>query len=190
MGGRNQYAYHFRRMFPSYGQVATSAAPFLIFGPMLLVVAAVIWRRPGSQLKAARILILVIGTVPVVTACFMFANAWYLRVDPSSVAELKFTRLESESASDGASRTISDPTEIAEALRLLASAQARVRERESFADGYIIRVKRKGASEFSGRYIFVFRKSTKRGAVTVAFPSVSRSVRGMLVERRCGARNW
>ena len=180
--GKVRTTAEYGQMFPSYGQIAASAAPFLVLGSVFLAIAAVTWRRLGAHAKWARISVVVIGTVPVVTACFVFANGWYWRVDPNSVAELKFTQLDSESASAGVSRTLSDPKEVARALRSLASAEIRSHERERFADGYVMRIKRKGAPEFSGRYLFVYRRSDLRGAVTVAVPGVSRSVRGMLVD--------
>jgi hypothetical protein len=176
-------------MFPPMAEVFARARYFFLGGATFWCVALVIWKWKAlfqlSKISAKWLPLAVfgIGAIGFIAGGTTIANASYLRIDPTSIAELEFTQIDEEQGvAIGAPRIVNDPAQIQQAFALLGKARPYWRNHESFRNGYVIRIRERGKSDFSGRLIFAYRRSSLGGGSSIVIPSVSRRNGGALVD--------
>lgn len=164
-------------MFPPYREVFFHCGPLFFFGLVLLAVAwatrvgrgifGLLGRTRSSWFRIAP---LWLGGAFIVMGCSVIAGAGYARIDPDSVVELEFTRIDREHGQTGAIRTFANAAQVSDALKLLTKATLFRRSHESLSDGYIVRFKLKGDEGFSNYGVFVYRRTSRGGSVSVVVP--------------------
>ena len=174
--------------FPGLGRLLKFYNVFLISGPVILTVGAVLLIRwalacrrasggtgtsPRKSTLAGALIALLIGSVHLWGCYASVANAYRFRFDPRDVVELRVTRMTAEGnpAPDG-SRTISDRPLIAEGLSRLASSDCWRRNHERLEDGYRIQIMIPGSPIATDRYVSVYRRSSHRGSLAVVVPHI------------------
>lgn len=159
-------------------------AGIVFWGAALLMwKGSALFELSKTSARRRSLLFLGCGTVAFVGGGALIGNALYLRVDPRSVADLEFTRIDKEQgAAVGAPRVVSDTGQIQRAFALLSKARQHFRSGESCRKGYLIRLRLRGEPDFSGRLIFAYRSSGSGGDASIVVPSVSRRTSGALVD--------
>ena len=77
-------------------------------------------------------------------------------------------------------KTLRDPALVTDGLSRLVDSSAWHRNHEHYSDGYRIQIVIPGTPNEQGRYISVYRRSSREGTVTLAIPHIGESHSGLV----------
>jgi len=169
--------------FPSTSAVIHYLGIFVYTGPCLLLIATWCWvgwyRTPKqntnerTQSQFAGMFLLLIGLAHITLYSIFFTAAQY-RFDPSTVVAIRVEHIMHENGPTVEPAVVfSDTLQIRQGLKLLATATGRSRNHEGFDEGYRLQFQFAGTSTFSDRYLSIYPKANRGGAIIPQFGPLS-----------------
>ena len=173
--------------FPSNIEFVRFHSPLMFFGPPLLALGAFTCHRTVHRWRTATATrttgvwfvmslgCLLLGVIFSVPVPFKYLNAWRFQRATRGVVELRIEPLDARGRRPrGPVIVVKSRDTIMDGLRTLSSAPALQRNHEHFVDGYRVQLKIAGHSQFSNRYLYVYRRTSRSNDVCAVVPHVGR----------------
>jgi len=195
--------------FPPIIDVWQSLGPFVISGPVFMLVAAGICvlllrqvfcavraslRQPHPDpqqrsvivvLGLAALLVLLIGAGHSYESYTRLRNAVCWRIKPEEIAEIEVVRVPAmDKPPDTAPVYIRDRAMLRDGFNRLANSRSYMNHHEIYQDGYRLRIRKAGEAVFSDRYLSVYRRSNDKSICPVVV--LERGTGGQLADQLAG----